>query len=132
MPRGDNMRKIKLLLFAFIVSIITCINVNAQVPVLAAVGSTIVSSNYEHYSYSNTQIYRQGNELFINSTVKNNKKKNSSICIEVLLFDENKNNINKIKHKISFEEAKTVFYDEEALVIDDPDHSEDEERFIIL
>ena len=33
---------------------------------------------------------------------------------------------------ISFEEAQTVFYDEEALVIDDPDHSEDEERFIIL
>lgn len=47
-------------------------------------------------------------------------------------WDENKNKINKTKHKISFEEAKTVFYDEEALVIDDPDHSEDEERFIIL
>ena len=30
MPRGDNMRKIELLLFAFIVSIITCINVYAQ------------------------------------------------------------------------------------------------------
>ena len=36
------------------------------------------------------------------------------------------------KHNISFEEAKTVFYDDEALVIDDPDHSEAEERFIIL
>lgn len=34
---------------------------------------------------------------------------------------ENKNNINKKKHKISFEEAKTVFYDDEALLIDDPD-----------
>lgn len=33
---------------------------------------------------------------------------------------------------ISFEEAKTVFYDEEALLIDDPEHSKDEERFIIL
>ena len=43
-----------------------------------------------------------------------------------------KNTINKHKHKISFEEAQTVFYDTEALVIDDPDHSEDEERFIIL
>ena len=32
----------------------------------------------------------------------------------------------------AFEEAKTVFYDEEALVIDDPEHSEEEERFIIL
>lgn len=47
-------------------------------------------------------------------------------------WDENKNEINKKKHKISFEEAKTVFYDSEALVIDDPEHSEQEERFIIL
>lgn len=47
-------------------------------------------------------------------------------------WDENKNTINKKKHHISFEEAQTVFYDAEALVIDDPEHSEDEERFIIL
>ena len=47
-------------------------------------------------------------------------------------WDENKNEINKRKHQVSFEEARTVFYDEEALVIDDPDHSEAEERFIIL
>ena len=47
-------------------------------------------------------------------------------------WDENKNDINKRKHKVSFEEARTVFYDEAALVIDDPEHSEDEERFIIL
>ena len=47
-------------------------------------------------------------------------------------WDENKNSINKAKHNISFEEAKTVFYDENALVIDDPEHSENEERFIIL
>lgn len=50
----------------------------------------------------------------------------------VFEWDENKNKINQRKHKISFEEAKTVFYDEEALVIDDPEHSEQEERFIIL
>lgn len=47
-------------------------------------------------------------------------------------WDENKNSINKTKHNISFEEAKTVFYDEYALVIDDPEHSVEEERFIIL
>ena len=47
-------------------------------------------------------------------------------------WDENKNDIHKRKHKVSFEEARTVFYDEAALVIDDPEHSEDEERFIIL
>ena len=47
-------------------------------------------------------------------------------------WDENKNQINQKKHQVSFEEAKTVFYDEEALVIDDPEHSQEEERFIIL
>lgn len=54
--------------------------------------------------------------------------------MEIIKFewDENKNAINKRKHKISFEEAQTVFYDDEALVIDDPEHSGQEERFIIL
>lgn len=54
--------------------------------------------------------------------------------METLKFewDENKNQINQQKHAVSFEEAKTVFYDENALLIDDPDHSKEEERFIIL
>lgn len=54
--------------------------------------------------------------------------------MEILKFewDENKNLINQRKHGISFDEAKTVFYDDEALVIDDPEHSEEEDRFIIL
>ena len=47
-------------------------------------------------------------------------------------WDENKNVLNQAKHKVSFEEAKTVFSDPHALVIDDPDHSINEERFIIL
>lgn len=47
-------------------------------------------------------------------------------------WDEKKNAMNQKKHRISFEEAKTVFDDVEALIIDDPDHSIDEERFIIL
>jgi uncharacterized DUF497 family protein len=34
---------------------------------------------------------------------------------------------NKRKHRVSFSEAQTVFYDEEALLLDDPDHSEDED-----
>jgi uncharacterized DUF497 family protein len=33
---------------------------------------------------------------------------------------------------VTFEEAKTVFYDEDALLIDDPDHSRSEERFILM
>jgi uncharacterized DUF497 family protein len=36
------------------------------------------------------------------------------------------------KHRVSFDEASTVFADERALLIDDPDHSDDEERFILL
>lgn len=36
------------------------------------------------------------------------------------------------KHGISFEEARSVFYDENAKLIDDPDHSEVKERFILL
>jgi len=48
------------------------------------------------------------------------------------IWDKNKNISNQKKHKVSFEEAQTVFYDENARVVDDPDHSEVEERFIIL
>ena len=36
------------------------------------------------------------------------------------------------KHGVSFEEAKSVFYDENAKLISDPDHSEDEDRFVLL
>ncbi len=46
-------------------------------------------------------------------------------------WDENKNKINKAKHGIAFEEAKTVFYDDDAIVFDDPDHSIEEDRFLI-
>ncbi|MBR2685752.1 MAG: BrnT family toxin [Erysipelotrichaceae bacterium] len=48
-------------------------------------------------------------------------------------WDPSKNDTNQKKHKVSFEEAKTVFYDEDAIMFDDPDHSDDEEeRFLIL
>lgn len=47
-------------------------------------------------------------------------------------WDSNKDRTNQRKHGISFEEAATVFYDEEALLIDDPDHSGEEDRFILL
>ena len=48
------------------------------------------------------------------------------------IWDENKNKKNIIAHNVSFDEAKTVFYDPNAKVIYDPEHSEQEERFIIL
>lgn len=48
-------------------------------------------------------------------------------------WDKEKADTNLKKHKISFEEAKTVFYDPNALLIADPDHSEiKEDRFIIM
>ena len=47
-------------------------------------------------------------------------------------WDENKAVKNLAKHKISFEEAQSVFDDDNARLIFDPDHSEDEERFILL
>ncbi len=47
-------------------------------------------------------------------------------------WDENKNQINKKKHGIDFEEAKTVFYDDNAILFDDPKHSMEEERFLII
>ena len=47
-------------------------------------------------------------------------------------WDERKAAANLKKHGISFEEAKSVFYDESAKLINDPDHSEDEDRFILL
>lgn len=47
-------------------------------------------------------------------------------------WDEEKNTKNKKKHGISFEEAQTVFEDEYAILFDDPDHSEEEDRFLII
>jgi len=47
-------------------------------------------------------------------------------------WDPRKAASNAAKHGVTFEEAKSVFYDEDALVIPDPDHSKEEERFIIM
>lgn len=47
-------------------------------------------------------------------------------------WDPKKAASNRRKHGVSFEEARSVFADENALLIDDPDHSDDENRFILL
>lgn len=47
-------------------------------------------------------------------------------------WDENKSRLNIQKHGVSFNEAVTVFTDENALLITDEDHSDDEDRFIVL
>jgi uncharacterized DUF497 family protein len=48
------------------------------------------------------------------------------------IWDEKKNRKNIISHKISFEEVKTEFYHPNAKIIYDPDHSQDEDKFVIL
>ena len=47
-------------------------------------------------------------------------------------WDRRKNASNQRKHDIDFAEAKTVFSDELGRLIPDPDHSESEERFILM
>ena len=47
-------------------------------------------------------------------------------------WDERKSSSNKRKHGVSFEEAASVFSDENALVVPDPEHSRQEDRFVIL
>lgn len=47
-------------------------------------------------------------------------------------WDQRKNAANRRKHGVSFEEAATVFADDHALLIADPDHSESEDRFVLL
>ena len=39
---------------------------------------------------------------------------------------------NLVKHQVAFEEAETVFSDDAALLIADPEHSDDEDRFVLL
>ena len=47
-------------------------------------------------------------------------------------WDEKKNKANIRKHGVAFEEAMTVFLDENAILFDDPEHSDREERFLLL
>ncbi len=47
-------------------------------------------------------------------------------------WDERKAVANENKHGVSFAEAKSVFVDDHAKLISDPDHSEDEDRFVLL
>lgn len=50
----------------------------------------------------------------------------------IFTWDDRKAADNLRKHGVSFEEAATVFMDENARLLHDPDHSSDEDRFILL
>lgn len=47
-------------------------------------------------------------------------------------WDNEKATLNQHKHGISFSEAKSVFFDPNALLLNDPEHSENEDRFILV
>jgi len=47
-------------------------------------------------------------------------------------WDPAKAHRNLHAHSVSFEEARTVFWDEDGILIPDPEHSESEERFLLL
>ena len=47
-------------------------------------------------------------------------------------WDPRKDRANQAKHGVSFSEAVTAFYDENGYLLDDPDHSGEEDRFILL
>ena len=47
-------------------------------------------------------------------------------------WDPNKATSNERKHGVSFDEASTVFSDDHAILLDDTEHSDDEDRFLLL
>lgn len=48
------------------------------------------------------------------------------------VWDPQKAVVNLRKHEVSFEEAETVFYDDNAELLADPEHSNEEDRFVLL
>lgn len=83
------------------------------------------------YNRSNTRFIRY---IIWTALLQNNNDDNYIIIIGNLRFawDEKKAFANLRKHNVSFEEAISVFFDEYAMEYHDPDHSEDEDRFIML
>lgn len=50
----------------------------------------------------------------------------------VFEWDEGKNTANRTRHGVSFEEARSAFLDENGRILLDPDHSEEEDRFVLI
>ena len=71
--------------------------------------------------------------MSIDSRLAQQAVKNYNVIMTLRFeWDPKKASSNEKKHGVSFEEARTVFFGENAKLIDDPDHSEDEERFVLL
>ena len=71
---------------------------------------------------------------FLNDLLDKNLQSIYKIIMDPISFswDDSKNETNQKKHKVSFGEAQTVFFDEKAIEYFDPDHSEGENRFLML
>lgn len=50
----------------------------------------------------------------------------------VFEWDDAKDRTNRQKHGVSFEQARSAFLDENARVMPDPEHSDEEDRFVLL
>ena len=48
----------------------------------------------------------------------------------VFEWDEEKAKRNEVKHGVTFDETKTIFNDPFAITVSDPDHSDEEERWL--
>ena len=88
-------------------------------------GEILVSS----VSLRRVSSYAQGEEIACLFSINTYTVNMREIRLE---WDEGKNRENKRKHGVSFEEAKSVFLDESAIRYFDPDHSLDEDRFLML
>jgi uncharacterized protein len=79
---------------------------------------------------SNVRLHRVRPQLLVAQEIRcTYTARMSSLRIE---WDPRKAEANRKKHGVTFEDAATVFSDERARLIDDPDHSEEEERFVLL
>ena len=89
-------------------------------------------TNYRSYEYMGSHIGVKDGKSGVFFRVFAPKAKGVSVVGDFNEWDENKNQTNQKKHGISFEEAKEVFFDDDAILFDDPEHSKGEERFLII
>ena len=95
------------------------------------------NARFENLVFELTECPAETNRIFYESCAPilyNSLQRSYNVFMNDLTFgwDRLKNNSNKSKHGVDFEEAQTVFYDENAKFMADPDHSTDEDRFVIM
>ena len=114
------------------------LNIWIGIVLILPVGGLSVKINNIHMSKKQKSIkktfFSQSflSENFNTTFPIDNKYFDIYIIYMIFEWDENKAKINYTKHKVTFEEAQTVFYDENALLLADEKHSDEEERFILM